>query len=72
MPRTYACIVTRFEAMSINIVVGAGGRSGYQCIRQLAAKAPKVRAVVRDPAKYSDAFSSISGIEVVAGDVRDK
>lgn len=57
--------------MSAYVVLGAGGGTGLECVKRLVAvsKAP-IRAVVRDPAKYKDAFPA--GVEVVAGDVTDK
>ncbi|GFH22790.1 NAD(P)-bd_dom domain-containing protein, partial [Haematococcus lacustris] len=39
-------------------VVGAGGPTGLECVKQLLAGAsvPEVRAVVRDVAKHQDRF----------------
>lgn len=57
--------------MSAYVVLGAGGGVGLECVKRLAAvgKTP-IRAVVRKPAKYKDAFPA--GVEVVPGDVSDK
>lgn len=53
-----------------NIVIGAGGPTGHECVlRLLAATSTPVRAVVRDPSKYADKFPKDSKLEVVAGDV---
>lgn len=45
--------------MSVNVVLGAGGPTGFECVRRLleVTKAP-VRAVVRDPSKYDEAFKA--------------
>jgi hypothetical protein len=41
--------------MSVNVVLGAGGPTGLECVKRLlkATDAP-VRAVVRDPSKYAE------------------
>jgi uncharacterized protein YbjT (DUF2867 family) len=45
--------------MAVNVVLGAGGPTGFECVKRLlkADKTP-VRAVVRDPAKYEEAFKA--------------
>ncbi|KAJ9507499.1 hypothetical protein QJQ45_006470 [Haematococcus lacustris] len=52
-------------------VVGAGGPTGLECVKQLLAGAsvPEVRAVVRDVAKHQDRFPKDGRLKVVAGDV---
>eukprot|EP00877_Chromochloris_zofingiensis_P004440 jgi/Chrzof1/13998/Cz08g20190.t1 len=58
--------------MSVNVVLGAGGATGQECVKRLlAATTSPVRAVVRSPDKYKDAFPQNSKLEVVAGDVTD-
>ncbi|KAL4459105.1 hypothetical protein ABPG75_013970 [Micractinium tetrahymenae] len=54
------------------VVLGAGGRTGAECVAALEAAQKEVRAVVRDPAKYADTLGSRKGVELVAGDVADK
>jgi uncharacterized protein YbjT (DUF2867 family) len=45
--------------MSVNVVLGAGGPTGFECVRRLleVTKEP-VRAVVRDPSKYDAGFKA--------------
>jgi uncharacterized protein YbjT (DUF2867 family) len=55
-----------------NVVLGAGGPTGLECVKRLlAATSDPVRAVVRDPAKYADKFPTDKRLEVVKGDVTD-
>ncbi|GBF96769.1 hypothetical protein Rsub_09625 [Raphidocelis subcapitata] len=59
--------------MSVNVVLGAGGPTGYECVKRLLeATNLQVRAVVRDPSKYAGKFPSDPRLEVVAGDVTDR
>lgn len=45
--------------MSVNVVLGAGGPTGSECVKRLLkATSSPVRAVVRDPSKYEDAFKA--------------
>lgn len=53
------------------VVLGAGGRTGAECVSVLEQRGTPVRAVVRDPAKYRDTLGNRKGVEVVAGDVGD-
>lgn len=53
------------------VVVGAGGRTGAECVAALEAAGTPVRAVVRDPAKHAGSLGSRQGVELVAGDVGD-
>lgn len=59
--------------MSVNVVLGAGGPTGAECVKRLlSATTAPVRAVVRDPSKYAAAFPQDPRLEVVAGDVTDE
>jgi nucleoside-diphosphate-sugar epimerase len=59
--------------MSINVVIGAGGGTGLECVKRLlASTAEPCRAVVRNPASYADSFPTDPRLEVVAGDVTSK
>jgi uncharacterized protein YbjT (DUF2867 family) len=51
-------------------VIGAGGGVGHACLKLLLKLGVRVRAVVRDPAKYQYRF--FGRAEVVPGDVRDQ
>ncbi|KAL4854196.1 hypothetical protein ACK3TF_005041 [Chlorella vulgaris] len=52
------------------VVLGAGGRTGAECVSTLEQQGKPVRAVVRDPAKYTQSLGNArQGVEVVAGDV---
>eukprot|EP00928_Gymnodinium_smaydae_P006243 TRINITY_DN12188_c0_g2_i1.p1 TRINITY_DN12188_c0_g2~~TRINITY_DN12188_c0_g2_i1.p1 ORF type:complete len:274 (-),score=51.13 TRINITY_DN12188_c0_g2_i1:94-840(-) len=51
-------------------VLGAGGPTGLECIRALAASGTPVRAVVRNVNKYAGKFPD--ACEVVCGDVTDE
>lgn len=53
------------------VVLGAGGRTGAECVAALEAASKDVRAVVRTPSKYADSLGSRKGVELVAGDVSD-
>lgn len=45
--------------MSVNVVLGAGGPTGLECVKRLLqATDTPVRAVVRDPAKYEEVFKA--------------
>ena len=65
-------------------VLGAGGKTGQECVKAALARGDSVRAVVRDPSKYESVFAALSSfassssstsspssskLEVVAGDV---
>lgn len=55
-----------------NVVIGAGGPTGLECVKRLLqATDQPVRAVVRDVAKYAGKFPEDSGgrLQVVQGDV---
>ncbi|KAI8476283.1 MAG: hypothetical protein J3K34DRAFT_401798 [Monoraphidium minutum] len=59
--------------MSANVVLGAGGPTGAECVKRLLeVTRDPVRAVVRDPSKYAEAFPKDARLQVVAGDVTDK
>lgn len=60
--------------MPVNVVLGAGGPTGAECVKRLLeATSLPVRAVVRDPSKYVDKFPKDEPrLEVVAGDVTDQ
>lgn len=59
--------------MAVNVVLGAGGPTGAECVKRLLeVTQDKVRAVVRDPSKYAEAFPKDARLEVVAGDVTDQ
>ena len=49
-------------------MIGAGGPTGRECVNRLAQLGRPVKAVVRSPEKYKDAFTG-SGITIVKGDV---
>jgi uncharacterized protein YbjT (DUF2867 family) len=51
-------------------VIGAGGATGLECVRKLAAQGTPVRAVVRNVEKYSGCFPK--NTEIMAGDVTDE
>ena len=53
------------------LVTGATGFTGGHLARQLAERGDTVRALVRDPARGTHALAA-AGIELVAGDVRDR
>jgi nucleoside-diphosphate-sugar epimerase len=53
------------------LVTGATGFTGGHLARQLAARGDSVRALVRDPARGTEPLSA-AGVEIVAGDVRDR
>ncbi|KAL4419569.1 hypothetical protein ABPG77_003595 [Micractinium sp. CCAP 211/92] len=53
------------------VVLGAGGRTGAECVAALEAEKKEVRAVVRQPSKYAASLGSHKGVELVAGDVTD-
>ena len=51
-------------------MIGAGGPTGLECVKRLAQLGRPVRAVVRNPDKYRDAFENLgSTVSVVKGDV---
>lgn len=53
-------------------VLGAGGKTGKACVDTLLQQGHSVRAIVRDPSKYTDAFpANNSKLKVVPGDVTD-
>ena len=52
-------------------VVGAGGLTGRLCVERLLEVGYSVRAVVRSPEKYRDAFPASPSLEIVRGDVTD-
>lgn len=52
----------------MDAVIGAGGPTGRECVNRLAQVGRPVKAVVRSPEKYKDAFTG-SGITIVKGDV---
>lgn len=52
-------------------VLGAGGKTGKKCVETLLEQNKSVRAVVRDPAKYKDAFPASPNLTLVKGDVTD-
>jgi len=48
--------------MPVNVVLGAGGPTGFQCVKRLLEVTDlPVRAVVRDPAKYKERFEEAAG-----------
>eukprot|EP00775_Hariotina_reticulata_P007586 gene7586-7791_t len=49
--------------MPVNVVLGAGGPTGFQCVKRLleVTNMP-VRAVVRNPAKYKELFEEAAGV----------
>lgn len=53
-------------------VIGAGGPTGRKCVEKLLEEKKTVRAVVRSPEKYKDAFPSSERLSVVKGDVTDE
>lgn len=53
------------------VVLGAGGRTGAECVAALEAAQKDVRAVVRDPSKYAASLGSRKGVQLVTGDVSD-
>ncbi|WIA24093.1 hypothetical protein OEZ85_013698 [Tetradesmus obliquus] len=63
--------------MPVNVVFGAGGPTGLECVKRLlAVSTDPVRAVVRDPAAHGDKLRQAAGdatsrLQVVAGDVTD-
>eukprot|EP00879_Flechtneria_rotunda_P001209 GHRR01001356.1.p1 GENE.GHRR01001356.1~~GHRR01001356.1.p1 ORF type:complete len:241 (+),score=74.34 GHRR01001356.1:206-928(+) len=62
--------------MPVNVVFGAGGPTGQECVKRLLKSTQlPVRAVVRDPSKYADTFKQEAGaesrLELVTGDVTD-
>lgn len=58
--------------MPFNAVIGAGGKTGFQCVKKFAAKGGSVKAVVRDPKKYEEKFQGLSGdISLTSGNVCD-
>lgn len=58
--------------MPVNVVLGAGGGTGLECVKRLLQVGTEpVRAVVRDPSKYADVFPQDQRLEVVPGDVTD-
>lgn len=50
-------------------VMGAGGLTGRLCVERLLEVGHSVRAVVRSPEQYRDAFPASPTLEVVRGDV---
>ena len=52
----------------MDAVIGAGGPTGRECVNRLAQLGRPVKAVIRSPEKYKDAFTG-SGITIVKGDV---
>ncbi len=57
-------------ARVMDAVIGAGGPTGLECVKRLAQLGRPVRAVVRNPDKYKDAFQNLgSTVSVVKGDV---
>lgn len=60
-------------SMAVNVVLGAGGPTGQECVKRLlAASDLPVRAVVREPSKYAEVLPKSEKLEIVAGDVTDK
>ncbi len=55
----------------VNVVVGAGGATGFEAVQFLLKEPGTVRAVVRNPDKYKDKFPKSSSLEVVKADVTD-
>jgi hypothetical protein len=57
----------------VNVVIGAGGGTGLECVKRLlAVTQDPVRAVVRDPSAYAAAFPDDPRLAVVAGDATSK
>eukprot|EP00195_Chlamydomonas_chlamydogama_P013054 CAMPEP_0202901654 /NCGR_PEP_ID=MMETSP1392-20130828/14378_1 /ASSEMBLY_ACC=CAM_ASM_000868 /TAXON_ID=225041 /ORGANISM="Chlamydomonas chlamydogama, Strain SAG 11-48b" /LENGTH=238 /DNA_ID=CAMNT_0049588247 /DNA_START=80 /DNA_END=796 /DNA_ORIENTATION=- len=55
-----------------NVVFGAGGPTGFECVqRLLEVSTDPVRAVVRNPDKYQGTFPRSERLAVVKGDVTD-
>lgn len=55
-------------------VLGAGGPTGVECVRELLAEGHRCRAVVRDPSKYqgNGTFPEHKNLTIVKGDVTDR
>lgn len=48
--------------MPVNVVFGAGGPTGLECVKRLlAVSTDPVRAVVRDPAAHGDKLRQAAG-----------
>mmetsp|Transcript_16920 Transcript_16920/g.24824 ORF Transcript_16920/g.24824 Transcript_16920/m.24824 type:complete len:254 (+) Transcript_16920:24-785(+) len=57
--------------MATIAVIGAGGPTGLECIRVLSSRGKLCRAIVREPSKYAEKFSSFPNVTVEKGDVTD-
>jgi hypothetical protein len=52
----------RQQSMPVNVVFGAGGPTGLECVKRLLAVTTEpVRAVVRDPATHGDKLRQAAG-----------
>lgn len=59
--------------MACNVVFGAGGGTGADCVKRLLqVSSLPVRAVVRDPEKYKGVWGDAPKLEVFRGDVTDE
>jgi uncharacterized protein YbjT (DUF2867 family) len=48
--------------MPVNVVIGAGGPTGFECVKRLlAATTDTVRAVVRNPEAHGDKLRQAAG-----------
>lgn len=56
----------------VDVVFGAGGPTGRECVKRLLLLGGTVRAVVRRPDKYAAVFPASPKLEVVRGDVTDR
>ncbi|KAG2438960.1 hypothetical protein HYH02_010752 [Chlamydomonas schloesseri] len=57
----------------VNVVLGAGGRTGLECVKRLVDVSDiPTRAVVRDPSKLESVLAKSPKLQIVKGDVTDE
>ncbi|EFJ49811.1 hypothetical protein VOLCADRAFT_89655 [Volvox carteri f. nagariensis] len=57
----------------VNVVLGAGGRTGLECVKRLVAVSDlPTRAVLRDPTKLAGVLEPNSKLQIVKGNVTDE
>lgn len=61
-------VTSRFEGLKV-LVAGATGRTGRRVVEALQAQGVPVRALVRDPLKFTRVFGSPKGVDSVKADV---
>ena len=58
--------------MSTTAVIGAGGPTGFECVKRLLELGMPTVAIVRNPDKYKDTFPQDAKLQIRTGDVQDQ